>query len=262
MIYDIHCHLDLYEDEEKVKKVIGNARKKDVKVIITNSVDMNSCEINLEYAKKNSNIVKLAVGFYPKDALDREKESMDIKKRRKDETFEDLKEFALKHKKDIFAIGETGLDLYNGKDLEEQKELLKKELELAEELNIPIIIHSRKAEAEVVEFAKGYKCKRILHCFNGKISLAKKAVEYGYYFSIPTNIVRLEHFRTMIKELPKDRILTETDSPYLSPFPGEKNEPAFIHETIKEISKIWNLTEKEVEEVLWKNFTKVFDYKF
>jgi TatD DNase family protein len=261
MIYDIHCHLDLYEDEEEVKEVVKNAIKNEVKCMITNSVDISSCEKNLEYAKKYKDIVRLAVGFYPKDALDRESEDIDIKIKRKSETFSDLKKFVIKNKKDIIALGETGLDLYNGKDIEEQKKLLKQELKLAEDLDIPIILHSRKAEAEIVEFAKDFKCKRVLHCFSGKFSLIKKAVEYGYYFSIPTNIVRLEHFKNMVKEVPKNRILTETDAPFLSPYKEKKNEPAFVHETIKEIKKIWNLTGRETEEILWKNFKEVFNYK-
>ncbi|MEM3405728.1 MAG: TatD family hydrolase [Candidatus Pacearchaeota archaeon] len=261
MIYDIHCHLDLYENEEEVKKVIENARKNKVKCIITNSVDLTSCKKNLEYTKKYIDIVKLAVGFYPKDALERENEDIEKRKKRQKESFENLEEFALKNKKYVFAIGEVGLDLYKGKNLEEQKELLKKELILAEELNVPVILHSRKAEKEIIEFTKDFKCKKILHCFNGKFSLIKNALSLGYYFSIPTNIVKLEHFKEMIKILPKEKILTETDAPYLSPYAGKKNEPSFIKETIKVIAKVLDLSEEETEKILWNNFVKVFDYK-
>jgi len=257
MIADIHCHLDLYNEKE-VAKIIENARKAGVKIIINNSVDLSSCKKNLEFVKKYSDIVKLAVGFYPQDALSREERKL---WKGGYESFEELKEFALANKKDIFAIGEVGMDLKNGKDIKMQEELLKKELKLAEELNVPIIVHSRKAEAEVVEIMKDYKCKRIMHCFSGSFNLVKKALDYGCYFSIPTNIVKLEHFQRMVAELPKDRILTETDAPFLSPYSGIRNEPAFIHETIKKIAEIWQLSEKETEEILWENFCKMFNYK-
>jgi len=260
MIYDIHAHLDLYAEKE-VSGVIKNARENNVRLIITNSVDMNSCKKNLEFAEKYNDIVKLAVGFYPQDALSREKNELVAKKEGEYEKFSDLKEFALTNKKYVFAIGESGLDLHNGKDITSQTELLKKELKLAEELNVPIIIHSRKAEEKVVEFIKDYKCKRILHCFSGNFKLIKKAIEYGCYFSIPTNIVRSEHFKRMVAEIPKNRILTETDSPYLSPFHDKKNEPAFVHETIKIIAEIWKISEKETELILWKNFVRVFNYQ-
>ena len=254
MIADIHCHLDLY-DEKEVEKVIDKAAKAGVKVIINNSVDLASCKKNLDFAKKYPSIVKLAVGFYPQDALSREEKKL---WKGGYESFEDLRNFALANKKDIFAIGEVGMDLKNGKDIQMQEELLRKELDLASELNVPIILHSRKAEEKVVEIVKDYSCTRIMHCFSGSFNLIKKALDYGCYFSIPTNIVKLEHFQKMVKELPKDRILTETDAPFLSPFPGEKNEPAFIHETIKKIAEIWDLSEKETELILWKNFVRVF----
>lgn len=256
MIYDIHCHLDLYNEEE-VDEVIKRARDNDVKVIITNSVDMKSCKKNLEYSKKYSDIVKLAVGFYPQDALSREEK--EIWNKKEYDKFEDLREFVFANKKYVFAIGETGLDLKHGKDINSQIELLKKELELAEELNVPIILHSRKAENKILDVIRNYKCKKILHCFSGKFSLIKKAIEDGCYFSIPTNIVKLEHFQKMVREIPKDRILTETDAPFLSPYPGTKNEPSFIHETIKIIAEIWNMNEKETEKILWENFKSVFN---
>jgi TatD DNase family protein len=258
MLIDIHAHLDLY-DEKEVGNIIKESIENNVKCIITNSVDLDSCKKNLEFAKKYKDVVKLAVGFYPQDALSREEKELGYESKEKTETFEQLKEFTLKNKEFVFAIGETGLDFYNGKDKKTQEELFKKELKLAEELKVPIIIHSRKAEKEVVELIKDYSCVRILHCFNGKFSLIKQALESGCYFSIPTNIVRLEHFKKMVQEIPKDRILTETDAPFLSPYHNSKNKPYYIKETIKEISKIWKLSEKETEKIIFDNFKKVFN---
>ena len=259
MIADIHAHLDLYKENE-VERVIENARKNNVKAIITNSVDLASCRKNLEYSKKYPDIVKLAVGFYPQDALSREEKEMWKKEEKPKEKFEELRDFALKNKNYVFAIGEVGMDLKNGKDVAGQEKLLRQELELAQELKVPAIIHSRKAEKEVVDIVKDYNCVRIMHCFSGSFGLIKKALDYGCYFSIPTNIVKLEHFQKMAKELPREKILTETDAPFLSPFVGVKNEPAFIKETIKIIAKIWNLSEEETEKILWENFCQAFSY--
>ncbi len=254
MIADVHAHLDLYKEKE-AEIVIENARENKV-IIVSNSVDLPSCRKNLVFADKYDN-VRLAVGYYPQDALNRENEGMGIGKARK-ESFEELRKFALENDDKVFAIGEIGMDFKNGKDIKAQKELLRKELELAEELEIPAIIHSRQAEEQVVEIVKDYKCKKVMHCFSGKFSLIKKALDYGCYFSIPTSIVRLEHFRNMVKELPRNRILTETDSPYLSPYKEKKNEPSFIKETIKVIAGIWEESEKETEKILWQNFLDVF----
>jgi TatD DNase family protein len=100
--------------------------------------------------------------------------------------------------------------------------------------------------------------KKVLHCFSGKKNLVKEATSLGCYFSIPTNIVRSEQFQEMLKIIPRQKILTETDAPYLSPFPEKQNEPAFIDESIKIISKLWNISTKETEKIIEDNFKKVF----
>jgi TatD DNase family protein len=124
-----------------------------------------------------------------------------------------------------------------------------------------VIIHSRKAEREVLEILEKFKSiKVILHCFSGSFNLVKKGIGLGCYFSIPANIVRSEHFQKMAQVIPREKILTETDSPYLSPFKEKENEPAFITESMKKISKIWKIPETEVEKKIEDNFRKVFGF--
>ncbi len=242
MIIDVHAHMD-FLSEEKIKKVQEN---KKIKFVITNSVNLESCKKNLEISKKFPKI-KLAVGIYP----EKEISSGD---------FKELEEFVSKNRKEIVALGEIGLDLYEtNENFELQKEIFLKELNLAKKLSLPVIIHTRKAEEEILEILENYKdLKIILHCFSGNFKLIKRGVEIGCYFSIPANIVRSEHFQKMAVVVPKEKILTETDSPLLSPFKDVENEPSFVEATIKKISEIWKTPEKEVEKQILKNSENVF----
>lgn len=240
MIIDVHLHAD-FLDEGKLKEIEEN---KKIKLVITNSVNIESCKKNLDLSKKYPKI-KLALGLYPEKNL-------------KESDFNFLKDFVIKNKP--IALGEIGLDLYHYKEnFEIQKEIFLKQLDLAKELYIPVIIHTRKAEKEVLDILENYpELKKILHCFSGNFKLVNKAKNLGCYFSIPTNIVKSEHFQKMVRDLPKEKILTETDSPYLSPFPNKKNEPVFIFESIKKISEIWGVSEVEVEKQIERNFNIVF----
>ena len=241
MLIDVHFHAD-FLPEKKLEEIQRNEK---IKLVVTNSVDVESCESNLKISKKFSKI-KLAVGLYPE-----EKNNLT--------EYEKLENFVVKNKNQIFAIGEIGLDKTEKLDFEIQKKIFVAQLNLAKRLNLPVIVHTRKAEKEVLEILENYKeLKIILHCFSGNFKLVKKAVELGCYFSIPTNIVRSEHFQKLVVEVPHGRILTETDAPYLSPFKEKQNESAFIVETIRTLSKIWNVPEKDVERQVETGFEKVF----
>lgn len=239
MIIDTHAHLD-YLEESKLNEIQNN---KELKLVITNSVNLKSCKKNLEISKKYPKI-KFAAGLYP--------EKLSIKK------LNELKDFIKKNKKYIFAIGEIGMDFKHDENKKLQEKVFREQLKIAEKLNIPAIIHTRKAEKEILEIIPDYKCRKILHCFSGKFKLIKQAVELGCYFSIPTNIVRSEHFQKMIEFIPKEKILTETDAPYLSPYKDKNNEPIFITESIKVISKIWKLSIKKTEKQIEENFRNIF----
>ena len=242
MIIDVHAHLDYLES----KKLIEIQNDEKIKLVISNSVNLESCKKNLDISEKFSK-VKTAFGLYPEKDISLDK-------------YEKFEEYFEKHKNKIIALGEIGLDFSH--ELPEkmiQIIFFKNQLDLARKNNLPVIIHTRKAEKEILEILENYKdLKIILHCFSGNFKLVKKALELGCYFSIPTNIVRSEHFQKMVKEIPFDRILTETDSPYLSPYKDKKNEPIFIKETIKKISEILEKSENEIENYIEKNYKKIF----
>lgn len=240
MIYDVHAHMDFFKEEE-LKSILEDSK---IALVISNSVNLKSCEKNLELSKKYPKL-KLAAGLYPEDNL-----------RLTD--FAKLKAFIEKNKKQVFAIGEIGLDKLEKADFELQRRVFIQQLELAKELDLPAIIHTRKAEKEVIDILENYKYQKIiLHCFSGNFKLINHAIELGFYFSIPTNIVRSEHFQKLAKEIPRERILTETDTPYLSPYKETKNQPAYIKETIKKLSELWELSKKEVESQIEQNFNNI-----
>jgi TatD DNase family protein len=250
---DIHAHLDFKDFDKDLDEVIERARKAGISVIIANGVSPDSNNKILEIAQKYD-IVKAAVGIYPPDALSKEtgKEvTIDIDKEL---------EFFEQNINNIVAIGEIGLDYANVEDKKMQKSIFRKQIEFAKRHNLPIIVHSRKAEQEVIEILKtsAYK-KVILHCFCGRKSLLKEAAELDFYFSIPTNVVRAENIQNIVKIVNINRILTETDSPFLSPFKGKRNEPAFVVEAVKKIAELKGFDEKEVENNILLNYKRLFE---
>lgn len=272
MLIDSHCHLDHFYYKKDLSEIIARAKKANVKYIITNGIDYETNLESLKIAEKYPQIVKLALGFYPTDALDREYDEENKKGAdniHSKKTIEDSIALIEQNKDKIIAIGEIGLDLYTGKNLSAQLKTLDKMIKLAIKLNKPIILHTRKAEKETLDFLEQFNLapeKVILHCFSGKQSLVTQAIKKGYIFSIPTNLVRAESFQHLVSICPLNQILTETDGPYLSPFKNEdksfnRNEPSYIKESIKIIAKIKNLKEEQVEKQVLDNFERVFNIK-
>jgi len=248
MLIDVHCHLDFEQFDKDLPSVIKRAEDNGFVAIISNGTDLKRNKKVLDISKKYK-IVKPAFGLYPIEAETISKKDLD----------ENLK-FIEKNKP--VAIGEVGLDLYYGKNLEKQKEVLTILVKLAKKLNIPIIIHSRKAEQETIELLEKNKAEKvILHCFCGNAELTKRAQDLNYFFSIPTSIVKSKTFRKLAKRAQLNKILTETDAPFLSPYQGKRNEPSFIKETVKKISEIKKLPEKQIEKEIYNNYKKLFSIK-
>ena len=242
VLVDTHAHLDFKEFDNDLDFIV----LKFPGIIIQNSVNLESMKKGLEISKKYKN-VKSALGVYPLHCLE-------IYEKKLDEQLIFIKE----NKDKIVALGEIGLDFKESLEKEKQINNLKKFISLAEEIKKPLIIHSRKAEAEVLETLKDAKVKVVLHYFNANSTLVKKALEYGFYFSVPTNISTNKNLKKLVKLAPLDRLFTETDSPFLSNIKGERNEPINVRHTISIISKIKEISEKEVEEQIYKNYLNIF----
>src|SRR3989344_2854375 len=258
MLIDAHAHLDRFNKEE-LDLVIKNAEKEKVSSIITQGVNHENNLIILDLAKKYK-IVKVALGLYPLNALNVNViEGYNDYDRNTKVNVDDTLEFIEKNKDKIVAIGEIGMDFKFSKDKENQIKNFNKIIELSEKINKPLIVHSRGAEKECVEILETSRNKRIhLHMFSGNKKLIKKAEGLGFYFSIPCIINKSQHFQMMTEIVNINQLLTETDCPWLSPFPEKKNEPAFIKFTIEKIAEIKKMDKLEVENNIYMNYQKLF----
>lgn len=255
LLVDVHCHLDLLED---IDSVIERARSSGVKAIIAAGVDPSSNRKVLALAGRFP-VVKASLGIYPVDALQNEVVSGEFCSDIKSFDVEAELEFIRQNSEKIIAVGEAGLDYKTGKNHAEQQSLFEKQILLAKSLDKPIIVHSRNAEAECVEVLESIGFRKVLlHCFCGSKALFKRAYSNGWYFSVPTNVVRSEQFQEMVKYVDISRLLTETDSPYLSPFRGQRNEPAFVIEAVKKIAEIKGMDPIEVEKIIFMNYERLF----
>ncbi|MEE9525147.1 MAG: TatD family hydrolase [Candidatus Woesearchaeota archaeon] len=262
ILVDVHAHLDHARFKNDLDQVIQRARDVGVKAIITSGVNSTTNRLILKIAEKYD-IVKASFGLYPLDALAAELDNSDTADFVRDtepiDVDEELK-WIMQNNDKCVAIGECGLDYkwVKGKEKEQQK-IFQKVIDVVEKINKPIIVHSRKAELDAVEMLESSKIKKvIMHCFSGKKSLINRVADNGWSFSIPPIITRLQHFQTVVEMVNISQLLTETDAPYLSPFPGERNESAFVVETIKKIAEIKRMTEEDVANNIYMNYTNMF----
>jgi len=260
MFVDVHCHLDHPYYNDKLDEVIERAKKAGVKKIITSGTTPSSNRRVLELAKKYE-CVACSLGIYPADAIATEA-MQQTETLRYLEPFDVDKEleFIRKNTDQFIAIGEAGLDNHIIPDkLEEQKKHFEKVIALAEKTNKPLILHTRKAEAEVLDMLETSRIKKAnLHCFGGNMKLVKRAVEFGCFFSIPAVILRLRHFEDLVKRVPLSQLLTETDGPFLSPYKDGRSEPAHVVLTVKKIAEIKECDEQETQKIIFQNFQKFF----
>ena len=131
---------------------------------------------------------------------------------------------------------------------------------LAEELKKPVVIHSRKAEADAIEMLESSTVKNIImYCFSGKKNLLLRARDNGWYFTVPTHVVRSDQFQFMANEIELSHLFCETDAPFLSPFPDKRNEPAFVVESYRKIAELKKMNIEEVARIIYMNWQRVFE---
>jgi TatD DNase family protein len=256
MLLDIHAHLDHVQFKEDLPQVIERAKNV---MIVASGITPKTNRFVLDLSKKYEN-VKASVGLYPIEAFKAEIEQGDYPIAPEKIDIDDEIEFIKQHKDEIIAIGEIGLDYSLVPETEkQQKALFEKQIELAEKIRKPILVHSRKAEADVIDMLESSRLKKIiLHCFCGKQKLVSRAQDNGWCLTVPTNVVRSQQMQYIAETTDINKILTETDSPYLSPFPDKRNEPCFVIEAVKKIAEIKRMDVKEVENNIFKNYLSVF----
>lgn len=249
MLIDVHSHLNLKEfyNSKQINDIINIAKDKNQKIILEAGVDYKTNKRVLKLSKEYD-IILPCLGLYPDTAYEPKEEIEKVLDQLKNEEY--------------LAISEVGLDFCDEtKDKAKQIEIFRQVIEIANERNKVLIVHTRKAEREAIKILKEFsQTKVILHCFSGKIKLVKDLIdERRFYFSIPTNISRSQHFQKMVEILPLSKLLTETDSPYLSYDKDEfPNKPYNVEKTIQKISEIKKLDSKEVENIIFMNYQNVF----
>jgi TatD DNase family protein len=257
LFIDAHSHLDHHLLAGKLDEVIRRAKNAGVRHIITNGINPETNRKCLEISKKYD-IVECGMGLYPRNALKKDIDSGDYPIKLWEYDVDAELEFIRQNKNDIVAISEVGLDFVDGES-KEQMEDFEKVMKLAESINKPIVVHSRKAEQKCVEMIESSKLKKVvMHCFCGKKSLVKRIANNGWFITVPTSVVRAQQFQDVVKNVPITQLFCETDSPYLSPYKDKMNEPAFVLESYRKIAEIKGMEINEVANSLYMNWQKVF----
>ncbi|MDP3765817.1 MAG: TatD family hydrolase [Nanoarchaeota archaeon] len=258
LLADIHTHLDHPLLINRIDEIIYRAKNAGLKRIITNGINPETNRISLELSKKYD-IVKCAMGLYPRSALKKETESGEYPSKIVDFDVDKEIDFIRKNKNNIVAISEVGLDFVDGED-KQQIEDFEKMIKLAEELKKPIVVHSRKAEQKCIEMLESSTNKRIImHCFSGKKLLVKRIADNGWFLTAPTIVVRSQQFHDIVKNVTISNLFCETDSPYLSPYKEKSNEPSFVIESYNKIAEIKNMDVVEVINNIYMNWQEVFE---
>ena len=251
-LVDSHCHLDHEDFEKDLPKVIQRARKAGLTKILTICTKVSNLEKTIKISEKYD-FIYFAFGLHP---LNVGKEKI---------TQKDILQVA-DHEK-MVGIGETGLDYYYSKEtISLQKSSLEEHIELSQTLRLPLIIHSRSADADMSEILlKQYNSKpfeAVMHCFTSGKSLAKTAIDLGFYLSMSGIITfsKSTDLKNIFPMVPINKVLIETDGPYLAPHPfrGTRNEPSFVASTCKKGAEIMNLSENTFKKITAENFKALF----
>ena len=248
-IFDSHAHFDderFNNDREELFKALNTTQG--VVGIINCGSDYNSSVISLELAQKHD-FVYAAVGYHPEYVSTA---TPDLK------ALEELLKTG-----GAVAVGEIGLDYYwNPEEAEKQKHYFREQIALSFKYNLPVIVHDRDAHADTLEILKEMKPKGVLHCFSGSVETAKEIIELGMYIGIGGVLTfkNAKKLPDVVKEIPIDRILLETDAPYMAPEPfrGKTNHSGLIYYVAKRVAEIKNLTVEEVLRITKQNTENLF----
>ena len=260
-IIDSHCHLDFDDFNNDRKEVIEKAIEIGISNFLTISVDLEKFHNVLKITKQYPGIIWCTTGIHPNKVKNQ------ISEREFEEIFFNIENNILKNKNEVIGIGETGLDYFrSSKNKINQQKSFDLHLEVSGKTDCPVVVHMRSAEKDTIEIlnkkVKHYNSKGLIHCFTSTKEFAKIALDNNFFISF-AGIVTFKNsydLKKVVKYIPNDKILVETDSPYLSPEPlrGKRNVPSNIIHTIKSISEIKNLKEEDVITMTNENFFNLF----
>lgn len=253
-LIDSHCHLDYEPMASDLDGTLERARQKGVNCVLTIATQLEKIPVVTAIAESHENVCA-SIGVHPHEA-----EKVDSKT----DLFKVLNE-AAKHPK-VVAFGETGLDYYYTHSPKgAQKKVFTAHIEASLENDLPLIIHTRDAENDTLDILKTIgkgKVRGVMHCFSGTEKLRDKALDLGFYISISGIITfnKADSLRNVVKDIPMNRLLVETDAPFLAPTPyrGKSNEPAYLVETAKKLAEIKSVGYNELCDETTRNFSNLF----
>lgn len=272
MIFDSHTHIQFPAYDADRDDVLARAKKSGVKMIVVGT-QYSTSRAGIVLAGKYPNEVWVSIGFHPNHAViggwyhdPKEQKSA------KPEIFDKKKFEELARHKSVVAIGECGLDYYrlppNSEDIKEiQKKVFIGQIEIAQEVGKPLMIHARPSKGtddayeDMLQITSSLRQSRnIIHFYEGSFEMTKKLVEAGYYFTFGGIITWKRDYDDILAYIPLERILLETDAPYVAPAPyrGERNEPAYVVETAKKLAELTGKTFEEICQIILTNNKAIF----
>ena len=238
---DAHAHL-IPDFIKNINPLVNNARKANVQAIVNSAIDPSQYSFARELEEKNKGYIHTTLGFAPQM----------VKKIDFEESYNRIQDSNF-----IKAVGEVGLDnhwIHEPQWRKKPKEIFVQFIELANILKKPLVVHSRKAETECINILEKHTNVPVLmHCFAGNLSETQRVIDLGWMLTVPTAVVNRKKHRKISRKTPLRNILVETDSPFLSPIPRKRNEPANIHYAIKEIAKLKEVSFEEVDKITTQN---------
>lgn len=255
MLFDTHMHLNARQFAEDREETIQRAFDAGVHYMVVVGFDRETIPLAIEIAEQNETIYA-AVGWHPVDAIDMT-----------DNDLQWIEELAAHPK--VVAIGEMGLDYHWDKSPKDiQKEVFRKQIHLAKKVNMPIIIHNREATEDIIQILKEENAGEvggIMHCYNDSVDYVQACLDMNFYISLggPVTFKNAPLPKEVAKQVPLDRLLIETDAPYLAPHPnrGKRNEPAYVKLVAEKIAELREMDVEEISEHTTKNGLALFGIK-
>ena len=255
-LVDAHIHLSDPEYAQHTDEVIADAKNSAVNALVSNATDLGTSVASLELGERNPNLVYTALGIHPWNINV-------LKDNELEDTLKLIQDQA--QKKTIVAIGEIGLDSKYEKTWEKQLEVFDKMLQMAEKVNLPVIVHSRGTTERIVDMLPSYKLKNVLlHWFSYPLVALSKAVEHGYCITEGPPTVYSSGIREVIEQVPLTNLLTETDGPvkyYKQPFNGQLTKPSFVRLVVEAVAEIKRMNAEKIADQIASNFENFFNVK-
>jgi TatD DNase family protein len=252
MLIDSHCHIDDVRYDQDRETIIARARDAGVGSFVTIGCDLETSRAAVTLAQQHP-FISATVGVHPHEVKCIEAN-----------WYDELRSLARATR--VVAYGEIGLDYhYDHSPRDVQRRRFREQVQLARELKLPIVIHTREAQEDTIAILKGEKAAElggVFHCFSGDAWLAKDALDLGFYLSF-SGVITFQNatmLREIVKIVPLDHILVETDSPYLTPAPhrGKRNEPAYVRQVAEKIAEIHGIDIEKIEEATTQNAKRLF----